>query len=55
MILVVILGELNVLIKKLGIGDSWKKRLEKIFERIVKINVNIKEIIDCYGDIDVYS
>jgi predicted nucleic acid-binding protein len=55
MISVVTLGELNALTKKLGIGDSRKKRLEKTLERIAKVNVNIKEIIDRYGDIDAYS
>ena len=55
MISVVTLGELNALTKKLGIGDSRKKRLEKTLERIAKINVNIKEVIDRYGDIDAYS
>lgn len=55
MISVVTLGELNALTKKLGIGDRRKLKLENTLKGIAKIDVNIREIIDHYGDIDAYS
>lgn len=52
---VVTLGELDGLVKKLGIGVKRKEKLERALDGIAKIDVNIKEIIDRYGDIDAYS
>lgn len=44
---VVTLGELDGLVKKLGIGVKRKEKLERALDGIAKIDVNIKEIIDC--------
>lgn len=43
---VVTLGELDGLVKKLGIGVKRKEKLERALDGIAKIDVNIKEIID---------
>lgn len=52
---VVTLGEIDALIKKLGIGDKRQKEIDTTLTQIAKIRINIKEIIERYGDIDAYS
>src|SRR5665811_750388 len=52
---VVTLGELDALSKKLGLGNRRKENLKDTLKNIAKIKLNIKEIIDRYGDIDAYS
>ncbi|MGH1438445.1 MAG: type II toxin-antitoxin system VapC family toxin [Lewinella sp.] len=52
---VVTLGEIDAFIKKLGIGDKRKRRIEEVVSRLAKVSITTKEIIDRYGDIDAYS
>lgn len=52
---VVTLGEIDAFIKKLGIGDKRKKRIERVVSRLAKVGINTQEIINRYGDIDAYS
>lgn len=49
------LGELNAFIKKIGIGERRKRKINGIVSRLVKIGLNSKELIEKYGDIDAYS
>lgn len=52
---IVTLGELDALIKKNGIGDRRKEKINRIVARLAKVGLNTKEVIDRYGDIDAYS
>lgn len=52
---VVTLGELDAFVKKLGIGERKKKRIEYMFSKIARLGLNSKEVIERYGDIDAYS
>ena len=52
---VVTLGELNALGKKLGLGRRRLELLEGLIERINVFDINLREVIDRYGDIDAYS
>lgn len=52
---VVTLGELDAFIKKVGIGEKRKKKINGIISRLAKVGLNSKELIDKYGDIDTYS
>lgn len=52
---VVTLGELDAFIKKVGIGEKRKKKINGIISRLAKVGLNSKELIEKYGDIDTYS
>ncbi len=52
---IVTLGELDALTKKLQIGEKRKLRIEQVVDRLAKIRLNIKDVIERYGDIDAYS
>ena len=52
---VVTLGEISALIKKLGIGEKRRKKIEAMLSRLAKIRIDTEEVIDRYGDIDAYS
>lgn len=52
---IVTLGELDSLIKQLGIGDKRQKRIAMLLEDVAKIGLNSAEIIQKYGDIDAFS
>ncbi|MCG8327616.1 MAG: PIN domain-containing protein [Chitinophagales bacterium] len=52
---IVTLGELDALTKKLGLGPKRKERIKNTVANIAKVRLNIKEIIDRYGDIDAFS
>jgi len=52
---IVTLGEIDSLIKQYKYGDKRKQRIGKMLDQLYEIDINIKEIIDRYGDIDAYS
>lgn len=52
---VVTLGEINAIVKKLGMGEKRKARIESILSRLAKVKLDTKEIISRYGDIDAFS
>ncbi|MEL6837525.1 MAG: type II toxin-antitoxin system VapC family toxin [Bacteroidota bacterium] len=52
---VVTLGEVSGLIKKLGIGEKRRKKIEAMLSRLAKVRIDTEEVIDRYGDIDAYS
>ncbi|MGB1241169.1 MAG: type II toxin-antitoxin system VapC family toxin [Chitinophagales bacterium] len=52
---VITLGELNSLAKQFKYGEKRKKRLNKLVEGVFKIDINFKDIIERYGEIDAFS
>lgn len=49
------LGELSSLGRQFKYGENRPTRLNKLVENVFKININIREIIERYGEIDAYS
>ena len=52
---VVTLGEVSALIKKFGIGEKRRKKIESMLSRLAKVRIDTEEVIDRYGEIDAYS
>lgn len=52
---IVTIGELKSIIYKSKIGDRRKQAIENFLERVVKVNIDIEEIIDKYCEIDAFS
>lgn len=52
---VISLGELSSLAKQFKYGEKRITRLNKLVEDVFKIDINISEIIEKYGEIDAYS
>lgn len=52
---VVTLGEVDAFIKKIGIGEKRRKKIEGVVSRLAKVGIDTKAIIERYGDIDAYS
>ena len=52
---VVTLGELDALIRKLGIGEERKQRIYDMLQQVAKIRMDVEEVITRYGEIDAYS
>ena len=52
---VVTLGEIDAFIKKLGIGDKKRQKIDRLLNQLAKVKLNSKPIIERYGDIDAYS
>jgi len=52
---VVTLGEIDAFIKKLGIGDKRRQKMDRILNQLAKVKLNSKPIIERYGTIDTYS
>ena len=52
---VVTLGEIKAIAKKQSYGSSKMKVLERLLSNLPVIDINIKEIIERYAEIDAYS
>jgi len=52
---VVSLGELSSLGRQFKDGENRLTRLNKLVENVFKIDINIREIIERYGEIDAYA
>lgn len=52
---IVTLGELNSLAKQFRYGEKRKNRIGEILSQLYEIDINLREIIDRYGEIDAYS
>jgi len=52
---IVTLGEIDAFIKKVGIGENRKNKIEVLLSSLAKVRINSKEIISKYGDIDAFS
>ena len=52
---VVTLGEIDAFIKKLGIGDKKRQKIENLLNQLAKVKLNSKPIIERYGTIDAFS
>ena len=52
---VITLGEIDALIKKLGLGHSRQDKIFSLLDNFLKLGIHTKQIIERYGDIDAYS
>lgn len=52
---VVTVGELKSIEKKFKYGEKKKKRIKKLLDQLLRIDINIEEIMERYSDIDAYS
>ncbi|MCB0598237.1 MAG: type II toxin-antitoxin system VapC family toxin [Lewinellaceae bacterium] len=52
---IVTLGELNSLTKQFRYGEKRKNRIGQMLGQLYEIDINIREIIDRYGEIDAFS
>lgn len=51
----VTIGELNSLMQRNRYGERRKNDIDQILNKLFKIDINISEILDLYGEIDTYS
>lgn len=49
------LGEINAITKKLQLDKRRKSKISEIVENLNEFNINVREVIERYGDIDAYS
>ncbi|TXB57466.1 type II toxin-antitoxin system VapC family toxin [Phaeodactylibacter luteus] len=52
---VVTIGEINSLIAQYGYGKRRKKSIQNVLDKVLEIDINIRKILDLYGQIDAYS
>jgi predicted nucleic acid-binding protein len=52
---IVSIGEIGVLARRNGWGDKRLKIVEKIYDKLVVVNINSKDLIDAYVDVDSFS
>lgn len=52
---VVTIGELNSLMEQNKYGKRRKRDIERMLEKVFRININIERILELYGKIDAYS
>lgn len=52
---IVTLGEINALVKKLGLGHLRKERMQAIIDNATTAGIHYSELIEAYGDIDDFS
>jgi len=49
------LGEINAITKKLQLGERRKNKINEIVENLNEFRIDVREVIERYGDIDAYS
>ena len=49
------IGEIGVLARKNGWGDKRLKIVEKLYDKLVIVDINSQDIIDAYIDVDSFS
>jgi tRNA(fMet)-specific endonuclease VapC len=54
-VLVVTIGEVNSLIAQYDYGKRRKKSIQNMLDKVLEIDINIRKILDLYGQIDAYS
>ncbi|MEM6262463.1 MAG: type II toxin-antitoxin system VapC family toxin [Bacteroidota bacterium] len=52
---VVTIGEINSLIAQYDYGKRRRESIQKMLEKVLEIDINIRKILDLYGQIDSYS
>ena len=52
---VVTIGEINSLIAQYDYGKRRKESIQNMLDKILEIDINIRKILDLYGQIDAYS
>ena len=55
MVCVVTIGELRAFARKRGWGQKRLDDLQKVIDELVWIDINRREVIEAYGEIDYYS
>lgn len=52
---VVTIGEINSLIAQYDYGKRREKSIQNMLDKVLEIDINIRKILDLYGQIDAYS
>jgi tRNA(fMet)-specific endonuclease VapC len=52
---IVTIGEINSLVAQFDYGKRRKNDIRKLLNRVLEIDVNIRKILNLYGQIDAYS
>jgi predicted nucleic acid-binding protein len=52
---VVTIGEINSLIAQYDYGKRREKSIQNMLDKLLEIDINIRKILDLYGQIDAYS
>ena len=52
---IVTIGEIGVLARRNGWGDNRIKIVEKLYDKLVIVDINSQDIIDAYIDVDSFS
>lgn len=52
---VVTIGEINSLIAQYGYNKRRKESIQNMLNNLLEIDINIRKILDLYGQIDAYS
>jgi tRNA(fMet)-specific endonuclease VapC len=52
---IVTIGEINSLIAQYGYGKRRKGSIQNMLNKVLEIDINIRKILDLYGQIDAYS
>lgn len=52
---VVTIGEINSLIAQYDYGERREKSIQNMLDKVLEIDINIRKILDLYGQIDAYS
>ena len=52
---IVTIGEINSLITQYDYGKRRKENIQGMFDKVLEIDINIRKILDLYGQIDAYS
>ena len=49
------IGEINSLIAQYDYGKRRKESIQNLLDKVLEIDINIRKILDLYGQIDAYS
>lgn len=52
---VVTIGEINSLIAQYDYGERRRESIQNMLDKVLEIDINIRKILDLYGQIDAYS
>ena len=52
---IVTIGEINSLIAQYDYGKRRKENIQGMLNKVLEIDINIRKILDLYGQIDAYS
>ena len=52
---IVTIGEVNSLIAQFDYGERRKQSIQNMLDKVLEIDINIRKILNLYGQIDAYS